>query len=87
MADRFASQTKPSPEVPRLYGISNSSFFHSKSIVQLNEASRGLVESAETCKKDPDGIFFGLAAAADISRSAVETRRYGLGAVLFRDLF
>ncbi len=30
--------------------------------------------SAETCKKDPDGIFFGLKAAADISRSAVEAR-------------
>ena len=25
MADRFASQTKPFPEVPRLYGITNSS--------------------------------------------------------------
>ncbi len=45
-----------------------------------DKASRGLVESAETCKKDPDGIFFGLAAE-------IKTRRYGLGEELFRALF
>ena len=33
------------------------------------KTSRGLVESAETCKKDPDGIFFGL-------KAAIETRIY-----------
>jgi hypothetical protein len=39
-------------------------------------------------KKSLRDVFrFAPRTAADISRSAVETRRYGLGAELFRDLF
>ncbi len=60
---------RSSPEVPWPDGINHSSYVQPNLIVQLNKNSRGLVESAETCKKDPDGIFFGL-------KAEIETRIY-----------
>ena len=57
MAVRFASQTKPSPEVPRLYGLSNSSSVQSKLIVQLIRHRADCVRPAETCEKSPLGFF------------------------------
>ena len=57
MAVRFASQTKPSPEVPRLYGISNSSSVLSNLIVQLKGLRADRDASAETYKKDRERSF------------------------------
>ncbi len=63
MADRFASQTKPSPEVPRLYGISNSSSVLSNLIVQLKGLRADWWSQLKHAQKPSTTDLCGLAAA------------------------
>ncbi len=53
----------------------------------VDKASRGLCSASRNMRKSPCGTFFGLAAAADISRSAVETRSMGWGQNISIPLF
>ncbi len=68
MADRFASQTKPSPEGPRPDGINHSSTLKLKSnAIKIGFARTGRV--SRNMRKSPFGTFFGL-------KAAIKTRRY-----------
>ena len=57
MADRFASQTKPSPEVPRLYGAADSSSARPNLIVQLKRFRADWRSQPKHAKKIPMGSF------------------------------
>ena len=53
MAARFAAQTQPSPEVPRLYGVSNSSFLQSESTVHCTGLTHGAFQRGpSTCSRN-----------------------------------